>query len=165
MTPLPPPLGPAEVVAWRLDQDRHKDEWDSGLGAFLNAGRWNSAGTRAVYCALDPSTAILEVAVHAGFDDLDKVSRVLTSLTILSPAAVRIVRPADVPNPNWLAPGRPSANQQSFGDALLAAHGIFVIPSAVSRRSWNLVFSAGLAPGAYRFRAQERFALDTRLAS
>lgn len=89
----------------------------------------------------------------------------LTSLTLVVPARIHVVNPDDVPNPNWLRPGRPSANQQGFGDGLLAEFAMFVIPSAVSPHSWNLVFLAGAATGAYAPRAQERFALDTRLAS
>lgn len=152
-------------MAWRLDLAIHQASWDSGVGAARSGGRWNSTGVRAVYCSLDPATAIVEVAVHLGFDDLDRVPRVLTSLMILEPEAIRVVHPAEIPNPNWLRPGRPSANQQKFGDALLAGDGIFAVPSAVSSRSWNLVFTASIAPKVYRLREQERFALDPRLAS
>ena len=62
MTPLPPPLGPGDVVAWRLDLARFGAAWDGGEGAYRAGGRWNSKGIRAVYCAIDPATAILEVA-------------------------------------------------------------------------------------------------------
>ena len=165
MTPLPPPLGGGGFVAWRLDPAIYKDTWDSGIGAARSGGRWNLPGTHAVYCALDPAAAIIEVAVHTGFDGLDSVPRVLTSLTLLAPARIHVVDPAAVPNPNWLRPGRPSTNQQQFGSGLLLKYGVFVIPSAVSARSWNLLFLAGAAGGAYSLRSQERFALDTRLAS
>ena len=30
--PLPPPLGPAELVIWRLDPTRYRTGWDSGEG-------------------------------------------------------------------------------------------------------------------------------------
>jgi RES domain-containing protein len=162
VTPLPPPLGAGELVGWRLHAARHDAYWDSGEGAFLHGGRWNSRGTRAVYAALDPATAILEVAVHAGFSMLDTVRHTLTSAR-LDASRVHVVRPADIPNPHWLHPGPPSAGQQGFGDALLAAHALVLLPSAVSARSWNLVFSPPRAAGAYTLLAQERFALDTRL--
>lgn len=163
MTPLPPPLGGGELVAWRLDHARFAATWDSGEGAYRFGGRWNSKGTRAVYCSLDPSTAILEVAVHKGFRTLDTVPHVLTALTVSDPSAAHVVEPADVPNPNWLRPGIPSAGQQMFGDGLLAKHTFIVIPSAVSSRSWNLVFVGTSAAGIYSLRSQERFALDPRL--
>jgi RES domain-containing protein len=162
VTPLPPPLGSGELVAWRLDQAKHKSTWDSGEGAYLVGGRWNSRGVRAVYCSIDPATAILEVAVHKGFKTLDTVPHVLTAIDV-NPAHVFVVRPETVPNANWLRPGVPSAGQQAFGDGLLAAHNFFVIPSAVSTFSWNLIFVASKAAGPYRVRSQQDFALDTRL--
>jgi RES domain-containing protein len=163
MTPLPAPLGGGELVAWRLDQAIFADTWDSGEGAYRFGGRWNSRGVRAVYCSIDPATAILEVAVHKGFRALDIVPHVLTSITISQPAGVHIVDPASVSNANWLRPGIPSAGQQEFGDSLLSAHKFIAIPSAVSSHSWNLFFGSTKAAGAYALRSQEAFALDTRL--
>lgn len=163
MTPLPAPLGGSEVVAWRLDQTAYKDSWDGGEGAYRYGGRWNSKGIRAVYCAIDPAAAILEVAVHKGFPALDTVSHVLTSFTVNDPSSVYVVDPKSIPNANWLKSGIPSAGQQTFGDKLLADHKFVVIPSAVSTFSWNLIFVSANAVGAYTIRSQEPFALDTRL--
>jgi RES domain-containing protein len=164
VTPLPAALGGNnELVAWRLDAAQHAPTWDSGEGAFQFGGRWNSKRVRAVYCSLDPATAILEVAVHKGFVTLDTVAHVLTAVTISDPASVNVVEPDSLPNPNWLRPGVPGAGQRAHGDALLGAHKFVVIPSAVSVHSWNLIFVASAAAGAYRVKMQERFALDTRL--
>jgi len=163
MTPLPAPLDGTGLVAWRLDQAKHAATWDSGEGAYLVGGRWNGKGVRAVYCSIDPATAILEVAVHKGFKVLDTVPHVLTAIDILDAASVFIVQPAMVPNPSWLRAGIPSAGQQAFGDALLARHKFIVIPSVVSTASWNVVFVASQAAGAYSARSQESFARDTRL--
>lgn len=163
MTPLPGPLGDQHVVAWRLDQAAHAATWNSGEGAYRQGGRWNSRRVRAVYCAVDPATAILEVAVHKGFKALDTVPHVLTALRVVDPATIAIVPPEAVPNPNWLVPGIPSAGQQQFGDALLAANAFVLIPSVVSRHSWNLLFDADRATGAYNQLLQEPFALDGRL--
>ena len=163
MTLLPAALGGIELVAWRLDDARFASTWDSGEGAYRFGGRWSSRGVRAVYCSIDPATTILEVAVHKGFDILDTVAHVLTSLTITDPSAVHVVDPGAIPNPNWLHPGNPSAGQQVFGDSLLARHKFVLFPSAVSIHSWNLIFVASAAAGAFSLRSQERFALDTRL--
>ena len=151
------------MVAWRLDEAQYGATWDSGEGPFRFGERWNSKGVRAVYCSLDPATAILEVAVHKGFKALDTVPHVLTGATIVDPLRIHIVDTATIPNPNWLAPGIPSAGQQAFGDALLAQHAFIALPSTVSARSWNLTFTSARASGAYTIRSQERFALDTRL--
>ncbi len=163
MTPLPPPLGNGDFVAWRLDSAIYADSWDSGEGAYRLGGRWNSAGTRAVYASVDPATAILEVAVHKGFKALDTVPHVLTSLKILTPSTVHIVKPDQVPNANWLVPGIPGAGQQAFGDKLLEAHPFVLIPSTVSSHSWNLIFDRDRAKGAYELLTQAPFVLDTRL--
>jgi RES domain-containing protein len=163
VTPLPSLLGGAELVVWRLDPIAFASAWDSGEGAYRVGGRWNSRGVRAVYCSIDPATAILEVAVHKTFRVLDTVPHILTSATILDPSSVHVVNPDSVPNPRWLHPGIPSAGQQAYGDQLLNDHKLVVIPSAVSTHSWNLVFQSIGADEAYRLRSQERFALDTRL--
>jgi RES domain-containing protein len=163
LTPLPPPLGQAELVAWRLDPVQYSASWDSGEGSYIFGGRWSSKGVRAVYCSLDPATAILEVAIHKGFKALDTIPHVLTALTITDLPGVHVVDPASVPNANWLRPGFPSAGQQVFGDALLARHAFVVIPSAVSTHSWNVIFVTATAAGAYTPKIQERFALDPRL--
>ena len=163
MTPLPPPLGASGLVAWRLDQTIHAASWDSGEGAYRLGGRWSSTGLRAVYCAFDPATAILEVAVHKGFRTLDTVPHTLTWMQITDSAGAIVVPPSSVPNPNWLRPGYPSAGQQKFGDALLQRNTFMIVPSVVSTHSWNLVFLASAAAGCYACMEQERFALDTRL--
>ncbi|WP_273793779.1 RES family NAD+ phosphorylase [Brucella anthropi] len=159
----PVALGGSELVAWRLDQAIHASTWDSGEGAYRVGGRWNSKGIRAVYCSLDPATAILEVAVHKGFRALDTIAHTMTALTITDPAQVHVVEPGSVPNSNWLRPGIPGAGQQAFGDDLLRRHRFVALPSAVSSHSWNLIFAADASKHGYSLKFQEPFALDTRL--
>jgi RES domain-containing protein len=161
--PLPRPLGPGDLTLWRLDDARFAPGWESGEGSYRVGGRWNSAGVRAVYASLDPATAILEVAVHKTFSVLDTVPHILTRARIIDPATIHIVQPGDVPNADWLVPTLPGAGQQAFGDALLRKHRFVLIPSAVSRHSWNVLFVHELAKGHYDGIAQERFAFDTRL--
>ena len=167
MTPLPTLLqsGAAAqpVVAWRVDAAPFAPTWDSGIGSERVGGRWSPPGTKAVYCSIDPSTCIVEVAVHKGFKVLDTQPHVVTSLELLDLSDVRVVAPEEIPNPAWLHAGIPSAGQQAFGAALLRAHAFVVLPSAVSRLSWNLLFDPGTAAGKYRLRSQERLAIDTRL--
>jgi len=161
---LPAALGGGDgLLVWRLYQLIHAATWDSGEGPFLNGGRWNSKGVRAVYCSLDPATATLEVAVHTTFRALDTVPYGITAARIADIAEVHVVKPDGVPNPNWLRPGTPSAGQQAFGDDLLRRHRFIAIPSAVSMHSWNLIFDPLKAKGFYTVELQERFALDTRL--
>ncbi|WP_407311353.1 RES family NAD+ phosphorylase [Pseudomonas sp. nanlin1] len=160
MNPLP---WSGKWHAWRLDREAHRGTWDSGIGAQTCGGRWNPPGRRVVYASADPSTAILEVAVHSGFATLDCVPYVLTCFEVLAPETIKVIQPEDVPNPNWLIPALPSSNQQRFADELLAQHPFVLIPSAVSHHSWNLLISCDLATDQYSLVSQERFGLDTRL--
>jgi RES domain-containing protein len=161
MMPLPWVAGPAE--AWRLDLSEYGPAWDRGVGAAKVGGRWSPVGYPVVYCSADPATAILEVAVHKGFSVLDTVPHVLTRASVFDPKAIHVVRPDDVPNPNWLRPASPSRGQQAFGRALLERHYFVLIPSAVSDESWNLLFNPARATGRYALSQQKRFALDPRL--
>jgi RES domain-containing protein len=161
MMRLPWAAGP--LKAWRLDMHAHAATWDSGIGAAKAGGRWNPAGYPVVYCAADPSTAILEVAVHTGFPVLDTIPHVMTSALVRDVEDVHVVMPEDVPNPLWLRPGSPGKGQQAFGRQLLEQHLFVLLPSAVSEESWNLLFNPSRAAGRYRLEAQKRFALDTRL--
>lgn len=163
MTPLPAGLGGTELVAWRLDLEAYRNTWDSGEGAFLRGSRWNNKGVRAVYCAIDPATAILEIAANLSFKVLDTVRYVLTEIAISEPQSVHVVHPETFANPAWLQPGIPGAGQKDFGDAVLAKHKFTLIPSTVSKHSWNLIFVGSNAAGAYVLKSQERFALDPRL--
>ena len=162
MTPLPGALGGTELVGWRLDRAKYAATWNSGEGAFQAGGRWNNEGVRAVYAAIDPATALIEVAVHTGFRVLDTQPHVLTSFRIEASADIHVVHPADVPNPNWLRPGIPSAGQKSFGDGLLAKHDFILVPSVVSSNSWNVIFDPARDGMLHGLILQEPYALDTR---
>jgi RES domain-containing protein len=155
------PLRDGALVVWRLDEARFASGWDSGEGSYRFGGRWNGKGVRAVYCCTDPGTAILEVAVHKGFDALDTISYMLTQATIDELDSIHAV--AAVPNARWLVSGQPSAGQQAFGTDLLAKHKFLLIPSVVSPHSWNVIFVAANAAGAYRLKSQDPLSLDTRL--
>ena len=157
------PWAPDALLLWRMDTKVHQTTWDSGRGAEITGGRWNPKGFAVVYASVDPSTAVLEVAVHKGFDTLDRVAHVVSCAEILEPDLVHVVNPKEIPNAHWLRPGTPGHAQQQFGMQLLQKHPFVAIPSAVLPLSWNLLFNPVLAAGKYRFRDQTDFALDTRL--
>jgi len=152
-----------DPVFWRLDALAHAASCASGEGAFRVGGRWNSPGIGAIYASLNPATAAMEVAVHKGFKVLDTQPHILTSARVADPALVHIVMPGDVPNPNWLNPCAANSNQQRFDDDLLAQFRYVLIPSTVSKFSWNLIFDATKPASDYDLVAQRPFALAPRV--
>lgn len=152
-----------ELTVWRLERAIYAPTWDTAEGAFQVGGRWSPAGRRVVYCSLDPSTAILEVAVHKGFSALDTVAHQLLSIRINRPAEAGVIDATKVPNSNWLRAGVVSAGQQAFGNQLLDAHPFVVVPSVVSSHCWNLLIDVAAAAGMFELIEAEDFALDTRL--
>ena len=103
---------------------------------------------------------------HKGFNVLDTVSHTLLEIKIDNSdlSRLKIIKPEDVPNPNWLHPGLVSAGQQQFGDALLAQYPLVIVPSVVSTKSWNLLVNTETAVSLFSLAGSEAFALDTRLA-
>lgn len=164
MVPLPAALdADALLTGWRIDRATYAGTWDSGAGAERFGGRWNPRGLKVVYACLDPATCLVEAAVHRGFKVLDTEPHVLTSFVLLDPGTVRVVMPEEIPNPAWLQSTLPSAGQQRWGAAMLAEHRFIVLPSTVSRQSWNLLFDPNSSRGLYRIQEQSRLVVDTRL--
>ncbi|WP_178988962.1 RES family NAD+ phosphorylase [Winogradskyella schleiferi] len=53
------------MIVYRVANVKYKDLTLSGIGAEKVGGRWNSVGTRAVYCSENISLALLEYYVHS----------------------------------------------------------------------------------------------------
>lgn len=53
------------MIVYRVANAKYKDKTLSGIGAEKVGGRWNSVGTRAVYCSENISLALLEYYVHS----------------------------------------------------------------------------------------------------
>ena len=61
------------MVVYRVANAKYKDSTLSGIGAEKVGGRWNSVGTRAVYCSENISLALLEYYVHS--DDISTLPK------------------------------------------------------------------------------------------
>jgi len=99
-------------------------------GAFLQPGRWHSAGTRVIYAAEHASLAVLETLIHAGGRKIPP--RSLTRITIPDDMAVEPAQWMEMPA------------SQAFGDAWVreARSAVLRVPSiAVNQRESNFVFN------------------------
>ena len=116
------------MVVFRMHGVSH-DAFDT-QGAFLQPGRWHSAGARVVYTAEHASLAVLETLIHAGGKKLPP--RAMTRIQI----------PDDLPveSSPWIDMPR----SQAFGDAWVkeARTAVLRVPSiAVNRIESNLVLN------------------------
>jgi RES domain-containing protein len=55
------------MYVYRIATAKYKNSTLSGIGAEKVGGRWNRAGTRAVYCSEHVSLALLEYYVHSSY--------------------------------------------------------------------------------------------------
>lgn len=53
------------MIVYRVANVKYKNTTLTGIGAEKVGGRWNSVGTRAVYCSENISLALLEYYVHS----------------------------------------------------------------------------------------------------
>ena len=80
-----------KLLVWRLDQQIHAANWDSGEGAFRKAAVGTARASAPSTAPSTPRPPILEVAVHKGFKVLDTVPYVITAETIADAAEVHVI--------------------------------------------------------------------------
>jgi RES domain-containing protein len=157
------PLAPGPLLVFRLEDARYAPTWHEGHGARLFGGRWNRKGQPAIYLSFEPACAILEVAVHKGFEVLETLPHTFSGVRISDPSKIRVVMPGELPEQAWLEGSPPTEEQQRFGDALLAKAPLVALPSVVSQQSWSLVINPSTASGLFALEFQDDFVLDGRL--
>src|SRR5882757_1206980 len=132
----------------------------SGIGGVRAAGRWHSQGTRIVYLADHPSSALLEMLVHM---DRDLIPPTYQLLRVAVPddmafEAVGLELPGD-----WRTQTMVS---REVGDRWLdgAASALLQVPSAISAQGVNFLLNPA-HPDAARIRVAEviRAPFDSRL--
>lgn len=84
------------MVVYRVANVKYKDSTLSGIGAEKVGGRWNSIGTRAVYCSENISLALLEYYVHS--DDISTLPKKILIAKIQFPDDLIIEEPKEIPD-------------------------------------------------------------------
>ena len=104
------------------------------------SGRWHTRGRRAVYCALSPATALLEILVHGEIDIQDLPAR-YRLFKIEAPDDVHVERIAvDELPPDW---PEKSDVTRAIGDAWLAKGRapLLIVPSAIVPETFNALLN------------------------
>ena len=149
-------------TAWRITVIPDLARAFSGDGARTLGGRWNSKGTRVVYTADYPATAILEQLVQTssvGSLPIYHLFRVTLPDTLVS-----LVDPNALPA-TWRDPARDPA-VQAIGDTWATTRTSLAlqVPSAVAPYHVNYVLNPAHPDfPTLTITAPERFALDPRL--
>ena len=99
------------MIVYRVANVRYKDITLSGIGAEKVGGRWNSVGTRAVYCSENISLALLEYYIHSG--DISTLPEKIVIAKIHSPDDLIIEEPKEIPD-TWKAYPYTSETTQIF---------------------------------------------------
>ena len=130
-----------------------------GIGGIKASARWHTAGKPIVYCALQPSAAVLEVLVH--FDVLPDTYKLLR-IDVPNDITRRAVKLASLP-----ADGASDLTAtRAIGDEWLinSNSALLAVPSVVVPVTWNVLLNPR-HPDAARVSIShvEQFPFDPRL--
>ena len=75
------------MTVYRICAEKYKDDVLTGIGAEKFGGRWNTVGTKAVYCSENISLALLEYYINS-----DNPSTLPKNIMV-----AKIVVPEDIP--------------------------------------------------------------------
>jgi RES domain-containing protein len=145
------------VDLWRVSDHAALD----GAGGTYTDGRWHRRGHPIVYCALNPSTALLETLVHIELDAEDRPRR-FQLLKIEVPDAVSRQTVEDLP-PAW---ANDVEQTRSLGDRWLfwKRSLLLEVPSALVPETWNVLINPVHAQAnSLKIAAIYDHALDARL--
>lgn len=126
------------MVIYRLVQSRFKEDL-SGEGSSVFGGRWNSKGTRALYCAQHVSLAVLELLVNAGLSDRPMLPSFHLLEIEVPDSKMLTLKAADLKK-DW----RTDIQYSRFiGDEFLKAKSALVmrVPSAVVPEEFNFIIN------------------------
>ncbi len=137
----------------------------SGKGSASQGARWNSKGTELIYCAINRSLAMAEVAVHFTYGTMPE-DYMMMSIYIPGNLKITSVELSELPE-FWNTFPYSRATQK-YGDSLVRVgeYCLLKVPSAVTQGDFNLLINPHHpAFSTIRVNSIESFPFDTRLFS
>lgn len=122
------------MVLWRVSSYATLD----GVGGLYASGRWHTRGQPVLYCAWNPSTALLETLVHLEIDLEDRPDRFkILRIKAPDPVSLKRLSPDSLP-PTWRTD---LAFTQPIGDRWLHARRslLLEVPSVLLPETFNLL--------------------------
>jgi RES domain-containing protein len=125
------------MYLWRIIDRGLVREAFSGQGACDYGGRWNSPGTRMIYCSEHPALAALEKLVH--IRDMEQLRQSYALISVDCPQELAETFSERLPR-NWAAE-RARAGLRRIGDRWIASRRslALIVPSVVLPRSNNIL--------------------------
>ncbi|MFZ1868082.1 MAG: RES family NAD+ phosphorylase [Steroidobacteraceae bacterium] len=122
---------------WRIIDRALVREAFSGRDASEYGGRWNSPGTRVVYCSEHPALAALEKLVH--IQDIEQLRQSYALISVDCPQELAEGLSEHLPR-NWTGDSA-RARLRRIGDRWIAARRslALIVPSVVLPRSSNIL--------------------------
>lgn len=148
---------------WRIIDRGLVREAFSGQGACDYGGRWNSPGTRMVYCSEHPALAALEKLVH--IQDMEQLRQSYALISIDCPEELTETLAVNRLPGAWTREGA-RARLRRIGDQWISSRRslALIVPSVVLPRASNiLVNPLHVAFGQLRISRPEGFDFDPRL--
>jgi RES domain-containing protein len=147
---------------WRIVPLHRAETAFDGEGARLFGGRWNSRGTRMVYCSESRALAILETLVHL---TPANIHRRLSLLGVeIDPELIEVLPEKKLP-PDWRAPMASAANKKVGDDWVRSGRSaVLQISSAIIPEENNFLLNpAHPALTDVRILRKTDFSFDGRL--
>jgi RES domain-containing protein len=147
---------------YRLSRERYATDL-SGKGAALHGARWNTAGVRLLYTALNRSLAMAEVAVHFTLATLPP-DYMMATLFVPDDLEMPTLDAAGLPD-DWQTFPHP-ASTQKIGNLFIAKAEtcLLKVPSAVTKGDFNVLINPQHKDAALvKILSIETFPFDRRL--
>ncbi len=127
------------MITYRIAKKKHRSLDLSGTGAYNEGGRWNNAGTYALYTSQNQALAALELLVHVEESELPPHLFIMT-IEIADTAPIYEIKDADLPK-DWRMPENIAL--KTIGDNLLKGNKYIAIKarSAVMPNEYNYILN------------------------
>lgn len=153
------------ITAWRITQAVHEASAFSGIGAWLEGGRWNRKGIHMIYTAGSLALAALEMVVHLPKDAILYNHYVCIPVQFDSGQVIELAMP-DLPE-NWNDNPPPESTQQIGSSWMIEKSSLVLkVPSSVIPEEHNFLINP-LHPGASEMKTGKArpFKFDPRIKS
>ncbi|HBK71085.1 MAG TPA: RES superfamily protein [Flavobacteriaceae bacterium] len=127
------------MQVYRISRKKYANEL-SGIGASKSGNRWNSKGTKIIYCADSRALAMAEVSVHLSLATLPK-DFVMLEINIPKTIAVQVLSKNEL-SEDWSVFPHTYKTQQ-IGDEFIYSKkiGVLKVPSAVVKGDFNYLIN------------------------